>query len=47
MKKFYEEPEMIIRNYILPPDDIVKTSEIDPDPVDPWNPNAKAQNYFE
>lgn len=49
MKKLYEEPEMIVRNYILPPSDIITTSTgeqggsgnagggIDPDDKDPWN----------
>ena len=26
MEKFYEEPEMIVRNYVLPPNDVVTTS---------------------
>ncbi len=28
MKKFYEEPEMIVRNYVLPPSDVVTTSGV-------------------
>ncbi len=30
MKKVYEEPELEIRNYVLPPRDIIMTSD-DPD----------------
>lgn len=48
MKKFYEEPEMIIRNYVLPLTQDVCTftgSEIDPDIENPFEP--KTQNYFE
>ena len=28
MKKFYEEPEMTVRNYVLPPSDVVTTSGV-------------------
>ena len=28
MKKFYSDPEIEIRNYLLPPTDIVMTSDI-------------------
>lgn len=38
MKKFYEEPELIVRNYVLPPNECVTTSQdIDHDDKDPWN----------
>lgn len=28
MKKLYEEPEMTVRNYVLPPSDVVTTSGV-------------------
>lgn len=56
MKKLYEEPILEVRNYAIPPRDIVMTSDgetggsnpgtnLDGDDNDPLNP-GKSKNYF-
>lgn len=52
MKKFYEEPIMEVRNYVLPVNSSVMTSDPDlgdGDDFDPLNPKSNGgekSNYF-
>lgn len=49
MKKIYEEPEIQIRNYVLPASNIVMTSDNNPDLTDGDNYGGKGDgsgDYF-
>lgn len=45
MKKFYEDPEIQIRNYKLLSRDIVMTSDLNDDDEYPYTPYARS-GYF-